>query len=111
MVIKAGETITVECKVLPKRTENFYPRITMKLDGNPDVEQITIYGSGRAKASDEIINGAKTNENVQLPPKSDALQTPPDGQKQFELKKDPVKSDAPKTEAPKAPEQQKPIKK
>ncbi len=102
MIIKAGETITVECKVLPKRTENFYPRVTIGLEGNPDVEQIIIYGSGRAKPTEEIINGATTDGNLKLPPrpeKPDAVQTPTDAQK-------PVK-----TEAPQAPIQQKPAKK
>jgi hypothetical protein len=102
MIIKAGETVTVECKVMPKRTENFYPRLTMTLDGNPDIEQIVIYGSGRAKASDEIMKREKNKENVQLPPKpekSGAIQTPPEVQKPL------------KTEAPQAPIQKNPEKK
>lgn len=102
MVIKAGETITVECKAILKRLENFYPRITMKLSGNPDIEKLTIYGSGRIKSSDDNINAAKSNENVQLPPKPEkpgSIQTPPEVQKPG------------KSEVPQLPVQQKTEKK
>ncbi|MEI6089875.1 MAG: DUF1573 domain-containing protein [bacterium] len=114
MVIKAGETVTVECKVVPKRTESFYPRVTMKLSGNPDIDKILIYGSGRAKSADDIINA--TNGNPPMPPKPDGVQPQsqvpkPDGvQSQTQVPK-PLKVEAPQAPVKPAPVQQKPVKK
>jgi 3'-phosphoadenosine 5'-phosphosulfate sulfotransferase len=105
MVIKAGETVTVECKVIPKRTENFYPRITLKLSGNPDVEKIVIYGSGRAKSMEEIMKG--TNGANQLPPKPDGVKVPPTDA----VKTPPTVQKPVKLETPQAPVQQNPEKK